>query len=162
MKKLALIIILLLMMSSVSSCDGKETVQPHSEDGYTNLYPQTSDSAGASLSADVLGNATQCEYDRFYEYSVDTDAEYTFSVHKTGTKTVDGLKWYIYVLDERFTNGLRYLYESGNPDLTVTADDPVSVQIKSGQYIYCFCSYNWYNAVSGIGAGAYLQIKKGE
>ena len=161
MKKLALIIILSAVVLCVSSCGVKETVQPHSEDVYADLYPEITDNNDTSSNAIMLGDTAQCEYDTFYEYMVDADADYTFSVHKTASKTVDGLKWYIYVLDERFTSGLRYLYESGNPDLTVTVDEPVSFNLKAGQYVYCFCSYNGYNAASGTDAGGYLQIKRG-
>ncbi len=166
MKKIAFVtvaILALMLAALFASCSDKTAPEPFVEDSYADLYP----SASANVTSSDIGVSTvqqdgaTCEYNRFYEFYADANADYTFSMIKESGKAVDNLKWYVYILDERYTGSLRYLYESGNPNLTVALDDPQTASVASGQYIYCFCSYNEYTAESGREAGAHLTVKRG-
>ncbi|GEM_PF-4679894 len=163
MKKLTLLILSVLLVLTLSACEDKIQPDPYTENNYADLYPNSSayTDQNSSNSVALLSDGLQCDYNRFYEYFADTDSNYTFSVVKTSSKVVDGLKWHIYILDERFSYGLRYLYESNNPDLIVTTEQSASIAVKAGQYVYCFCSYNEYTATKDVEAGAYLLIKRG-
>ncbi len=163
MKRFSLLIILTLLIFTLASCDKNETVPPYNEDNYTDLHPEVS-SAVSDNSADsvaVLTDGVTCEYNTFYEFTAETDSQYTFTIVKDSSKAVDNLEWYIYILDERFENGMRYLYESNNPDLTATYETPATATVGVGQYVYCFCSYNAYTETSDIEAGAHLEITAG-
>ncbi len=162
MKRLICIILTLITVFFMSACNKTGTAGTYSEKDYADLYPQES-SAGETSStneAQLLDGETECEYNKFYEFKADGEYELTLSVEKNASKTVDGLKWYVYILDERFMGGMRYLYESNNPDITVTLDEPKTAKVNSGDYIYCFCSYNEYNATGDVEAGAYLLIER--
>lgn len=73
-----------------------------------------------------------------YLFEVTEDGSYTFS--HSGN---DEVPWNVYVLDEEFTDGIRYLYSNYEPSgvTEYTAD------LKSGQYVYLICTENeWTNS----------------
>lgn len=68
-----------------------------------------------------------------YTYIVPADGSYTFK--HSGE---DDYPWNIYVRDEEFPDGIRYLYSNFEPDYVsdCTAD------LKKGQYVYLICTAN--------------------
>ncbi len=163
MKFFSLIIILVLLVAALASCDKSKPTSPYSEDNYNALYPQSSYENTESNVGSVtpLSDGQHCEYDTFYEFVANESSEYTFTIVEDSVNSVDKLKWYVYILDDQFKNGMRYLYESNNPDITVTPEEPAYASVKAGQYVYVFCSYNTYTATSGVEAGAHLEISVG-
>ena len=162
MKRLVITILLVSVSLFFTACSTKNETTPHAEKTYSDLYPQSSFSVNSddSANAELLGDLTECEYNKFYEFKVNETASYNFEIVKTSSKANDNLKWFVYVLDEPFDNGLRYLYESNNPDCTIALDEAVTLNLVEDDYIYCFCSYNEYNATSDTEAGAYLLIER--
>lgn len=73
-----------------------------------------------------------------YLYEVSEDGSYTFS--HSGN---DDVPWNVYILDEEFTDGIRYLYSNYEPD-GVTE---FTTDLKAGQYVYLICTENeWANS----------------
>ena len=162
MKRHIIPVIIVAVLIMFTACTTESETSHHTESTYSDLYPQSSISDNSDDSTDTkwLGDLTECEYNKFYEFKVKETASYNFGIVKTSSKADEKLKWFIYVLDEPFTNGLRYLYESNNPDCTIQMDEMVSLNLVENSYIYCFCSYNEYNATGDIAAEAYLLIER--
>lgn len=66
----------------------------------------------------------------------------------------DSISWTIYVLEEEFEDGWRYLSQAFHPyvsGLTGSTDLP----LKTGQYVYCVCDLNGFTSEAAAdGAGA--------
>ena len=162
MKRLFITVLLFSISIFFTACSTESETIPHAEKTYSDLYPQSSFSENSEDGADTefLGDIAECEYNKFYEFKVKETASYNFEIVKTSSKVNEKLRWFIYVLDEPFLNGMRYLYESDNPDCVINLGESVSLNLVENSYIYCFCSYNEYNATSDIEAGAYLLIER--
>lgn len=81
-------------------------------------------------------NAPLAVYDnnmKTYCFNVEKDGSYTFK--HSGN---DDTPWNIYILDEEFTDGIRYLYSNYTPD-GVTE---FSADLKAGQFVYFICTEN--------------------
>ncbi|MGN1416053.1 MAG: hypothetical protein ACI4XF_04375 [Oscillospiraceae bacterium] len=81
-------------------------------------------------------NAPLAVYDnnmKTYCFNVEKDGSYTF--RHSGN---DDTPWNIYILNEEFTDGMRYLYSNYTPDgvTEFTAD------LKAGQFVYFICTEN--------------------
>ncbi|MGN0695651.1 MAG: hypothetical protein ACI4J5_02675 [Oscillospiraceae bacterium] len=100
---------------------------------------QTEASADADAPADDTptdADAPLAVYDnnmKTYCFNVEKDGSYTFK--HSGN---DDTPWNIYILDEEFTDGTRYLYSNYTPDgvTEFTAD------LKAGQFVYFICTEN--------------------
>lgn len=162
MKRCYIAVMMVAALLMLTACTTEGETAPHTEKTYSDLYPQNSVSEKSEDSIDTawLGDLTECEYNKFYEFKINQTASYNFKIVKTSLKADEKLEWFIYVLEEPFVNGLRYLYGSNNPDCTIQMDEAVSLNLVENSYIYCFCSYNEYNATSDTSAGAYLLIER--
>jgi hypothetical protein len=69
-------------------------------------------------------------------YTVDDDATYQF------ISSDDDITWKIYLLDEKFNDGARYLSQAKTPDLTGNG----ILDVKRGQIMYVECSENAFTA----------------
>ena len=63
----------------------------------------------------------------------ETSAEYTFTAENS-----EAVQWHVYVFDEAFDDGFRYIAQAADPVLV--GDGKVSVQ--AGQFVYIYCSAN--------------------
>ena len=80
--------------------------------------------------------AKNCFYDAgFVELiaGAEAAAEYTF----TGENS-EATQWSIYVLDEAFDDGLRYIRQIAEPVL----EGDGTITVNAGQYVYVYCSSN--------------------
>ena len=80
--------------------------------------------------------AKNCFYDAgFIEFiaGAEESAEYTFTAENS-----DATEWYVYVLDEAFDEGFRYIKQIAEPVLM--GDGQVTVE--DGQFVYVYCSAN--------------------
>ena len=68
----------------------------------------------------------------------ETSAEYTFTAENSET-----IEWQVYVFDEAFEDGFRYISQVAEPVLT--ADGTISV--NEGQYVYIYCSANEFTSI---------------
>lgn len=81
----------------------------------------------------------------------ETFAEYTFTAENSET-----IKWQIYVFDEAFDDGFRYISQAAEPILI--GDGTISVD--EGQYVYIYCSANEFTSiVTDENAKLYITIK---
>ena len=72
------------------------------------------------------------------------DATETYSF----TKSDDSTTWKVFVLDERFTDGSRYLAQAYEPAL----EGDGTLTIEEGKYIYILCSESVFSGDSASGA----------
>ena len=67
----------------------------------------------------------------------ENNAEYTFTAESSDTA-----EWSIYVFDQAFDEGFRFIAQAAQPALV--GDGEISV--KSGQFVYVYCSVNEFTA----------------
>ena len=72
------------------------------------------------------------------------DATETYSF----TKSYDDTTWKVYVLDEKFADGARYLSQAEEPAL----EGDGTLEIEEGKYIYILCSESAFTADAASGA----------
>ena len=90
----------------------------------------------------------------FSIYNVTEDGKYLFEQEGEDTDTY----WMVFILDEPFSDGARYLFSNYEPDIKPDANNSASLDLKNGQYVYCLCSVNeWTDTES---ADSYLKISK--
>ncbi len=106
---------------------------------------QTSENSSSDSNNSNTDNVSDGSEPR--EVYSDNMSTYCFIPEKTGSYTFkksgnDDIPWQVYVLDEEFSDGIRYLYSNYEPDGTTefTAD------IKAGQYVYLICTENEWNS----------------
>ena len=78
----------------------------------------------------------------FAFFIAERDAEYNVVMESGGSKA----EWSVYVLDEKFTDVLRYLPQAYEPALSQSG----ALQVKAGQYVYVHCSANSFSAQSPV------------
>ena len=84
------------------------------------------------------------------ELVCDADATYSF------TASGNSVDWKVYVLDEKFEDGARYLSQANEPAL----EGDGNVEIAEGKYIYVLCSENAFTADSA--SDAFISINYAE
>ena len=80
--------------------------------------------------------AKNCFYDAGYVEFVagaEEAEEYTFTAENS-----EGVQWRVYVLDQVFDEGFRYIAQAAEPVLV--GDGKISVE--PGQFVYVYCSAN--------------------
>ena len=60
-------------------------------------------------------------------------AEYTFTSGNS-----DAVEWRVYILDQEFEEGFRYIKQVAEPVLTGNG----TILVNEGQYVYVYCSAN--------------------
>ena len=90
-----------------------------------------------------LNTLTIKSEDCFKEYGFSAfvagcDAEYKVEMKPAGTD----VKWEVYVLDDKFTDALRYIPQAYEPSLTESG----TISVKQHQYVYVYCSVNTYTS----------------
>ena len=87
-------------------------------------------------------NAKDCFMEAGYiEYiaGAEKDCDITFAAENS-----EAVEWSVYVFDEAFADGFRYISQAAEPVLV--GDGTVSV--KAGQFVYVHCSVNEFTADS--------------
>ena len=88
----------------------------------------------------AIVEAKDCFYDAGYvEFITGAEkaADYTFTAENS-----DGVNWRVYVFDEAFDDGYRYITQAAEPALEGDGTIPVT----EGQFIYVHCSVNEFTA----------------
>ena len=67
----------------------------------------------------------------------DRSAEYTFTAENSETA-----KWRVYVFDQEFEDGFRYITQAAEPVL----EGDGTISVAEGQFIYVYCSVNEFTA----------------
>lgn len=73
-----------------------------------------------------------------YEYEIKEDGTYEFTDPVSDAETY----WDIYVLDEQWEDGTRYIKQANDSK----GQTPVTLDLKKGQWVYCFCSKDGFTS----------------
>ena len=76
-------------------------------------------------------------YIQLFKDGVEKTSEITFTAEDS-----ENVEWSIYVFDEAFDDGFRYISQAAEPVLV--GDGTVSVE--AGQFVYIYCSVNEFTA----------------
>ena len=118
MKKIVVFLLAFAMVMSFAACGANE------------------EKSFATVNAkDCFGGAGYIEFIAGGEEAV----ELTFTAENS-----EAVEWSVYVFDEAFADGFRYISQAAEPVLV--GDGTVSV--KAGQFVYVYCSVNEFTADS--------------
>ena len=142
MKKGFIILLALVMIAALVACGAKEN-EPTEPDAYEEQTPEVTTEAVAEEDEPSIFTtieAKDCFNNAGFVELIDgaTDAaEFIFA-----SEDSDAVEWSVYVFDEAFEDGYRYIKQAAEPVLV--GDGTVSVEV--GQYVYVYCSVNEFTA----------------
>lgn len=126
MKRFAVILLAFAMIMSLTACSEKEEIT-------TTSIPEETTAAEAPFTVieakDCYNNAGYVEFIS----GAESPAEYTFTAENSDT-----VKWRVYIFDEAFAEGFRYISQAAEPVL----DGDGKVSVDEGQFVYVYCSVN--------------------
>ena len=126
MKKILGIMLAFVMAVAITACGAGET-KP------TESIPPEEKIVATIQAKDCFYNAGFVEFIAGAEET----AEYTFK-----SENSDTVQWSVYILDEAFDDGFRYIKQVTEP---VLVGDGI-VSVAAGQYAYVYCSANEFTA----------------
>ena len=129
MKRFAVILLAFAMIMSLTACSEKEEITT------TSIPEETTETTAAETPFTVI-EAKDCYNNAGYVEFIsgaERPAEYTFTAENSDT-----VKWRVYIFDEAFDEGFRYISQVAEPFLN--GDGKVSVD--EGQFVYVYCSVN--------------------
>lgn len=121
MRKLTVLMLVFLMMAALLGCE------PNEDKSLENLEEE-------KIYAVI--EAKNCFYDAGFAELIagaEKSSEYTFTAENSET-----VVWSVYVLDQAFDEGFRYIKQVAEPALV--GDGTISVD--EGQWVYVYCSAN--------------------
>ena len=152
MKKSFIILLAFVMIVSLVACGAKENKVPETGDTYEEQATEATVSEEEEIFTTI--EAKDCFYNAGFVELIDgaTDpAEFTFT-----SEDSDAVEWSVYIFDEKFEDGYRYIKQAAEPvlvgDGTITFD--------KGQYVYVYCSVNEFTAdVADANARVNITVK---
>ena len=127
MKKIFALLLVFVMIAALASCGANEN---QSDETVETTTVVTDGTLFTTL------EAKNCFYDAgFVELisGAEEASEYTFTAENS-----DEVEWSVYVLDEAFDDGFRYIRQVAEPVLIGNG----TISIDQGQYVYVYCSAN--------------------
>ena len=147
MKKGLIILLALVMIAALVACGAKENEPTDPTDANVEQTSEvtTEETTEAVAEEDepsifTTVEAKDCFDNAGFVELIDgaTDvAEFIFASEES-----DAVEWSVYVFDEAFEDGYRYIKQAAEPVLV--GDGTVSVEV--GQYVYVYCSVNEFTA----------------
>ena len=147
MKKSFIVLLALVMIAALVACGAKENepTDPTVTQVEQTSEATTEEATDAVAEEDEPGifttvEAKDCFNNAGFVELIDgaTDAaEFIFASEES-----DAVEWSVYVFDEAFEDGFRYIKQAADPVLV--GDGTVSVDV--GQYVYVYCSVNEFTA----------------
>ena len=147
MKKGLIILLAIVMIAALVACGAKENepTEPTVTQEEQTSEVTTEDVAEAAAEEDepsifTTVEAKDCFNNAGFVELIDgaTDAaEFIFASEES-----DAVEWSVYVFDEAFEDGFRFIKQAADPVLV--GDGTVSVEV--GQYVYVYCSVNEFTA----------------
>ena len=126
MKRFAVILLVFTMIMVLSACSKTEEIT-------TTFIPEETTAAEVPFTIieakDCYNNAGYVEFIS----GAERPAEYTFTAENSYT-----VKWRVYIFDEAFDEGFRYISQAAEPVL----DGDGKVSVDEGQFVYVYCSVN--------------------
>ena len=129
MKRFAVILLAFAMIMSLTACSEKEEITT------TSIPEETTETTAAETPFTVI-EAKDCYNNAGYVEFIsgaEKSAEYTFTAENSDT-----VKWRVYIFDEAFDEGFRYISQAAEPVL----DGDGKVSVDEGQFVYVYCSVN--------------------
>ena len=129
MKRFSVIFLIFSMVMALTACSEKEEITT------TSIPEETTETTAAETPFTVI-EAKDCYNNAGYVEFIsgaERPAEYTFTAENSDT-----VKWRVYIFDEAFDEGFRYISQAAEPFLN--GDGKVSVD--EGQFVYVYCSVN--------------------
>ena len=147
MKKGLIILLAIVMIAALVACGVKENEPTDPTDANVEQTSEvtTEETTEAVAEEDepsifTTVEAKDCFDNAGFVELIDgaTDAaEFIFASEES-----DAVEWSVYVFDEAFEDGFRYIKQAADPVLV--GDGTVSVEV--GQYVYVYCSVNEFTA----------------
>ena len=134
MKKSLILLLGVVMAAALTACSANEAKPSETSEAYGEKVPAASETVEEKIFAVI--EAKDCFDDAgFVEFIAGAEeaSEYTFAAEDSDT-----VEWNVYVLDEAFDDGFRYIKQAAEPVLTGNG----TIFIDEGQYVYVYCSAN--------------------
>ena len=141
MKKIIRFLLVLAMVSALAACGAKEeepveTIREEATIATVEEEETIETVAVVEEKVVAILEAKNCFYDAGFVELVagaEVSADYTFTAENSET-----VEWWVYVLEESFDEGFRYIKQVAEPVLV--GDGEVSVD--EGMYVYVYCTAN--------------------
>ena len=151
MKKSFIILLALIIIAALTACGAKEnkptdpTVTQEEQTSEVTTEEATEDVTEAVIEEEeptifTTIEAKDCFYNAGFVELIDgaTDAaEFIFT-----SEDSDNVEWSVYIFDEAFEDGYRYIKQAAEPVLV--GDGTITFDV--GQYVYVYCSVNEFTA----------------
>ena len=160
MKKIMAFLLTLAMVTALSACGAKEEKPSAPVDTTGSPTVDAADDTNVDEPVDPIEDVP---VDTMAEETVDTtvhetieakdcfgdagyvefvsgavkSADYTFTAENS-----EGAKWRVYVLDEEFDDGFRFIAQAAQPVL----EGDGTITVSEGQFVYVYCSVNSFTA----------------
>ena len=134
MRKPFILLIVFVLIAALTACGATESKPPAPTETTVGTTPETTETTEEKIFTII--EAKDCFYDAgFVELIAGTEesSEYTFTAENS-----DAVEWCVYVLDQAFDEGFRYIKQAAEPALVGDG----TIFIDEGQYIYVYCSAN--------------------
>lgn len=119
-------------LNSDQSVSSEDSEAETDENGETTVNSDNSEDSEGEVVATCEDNTVT------YEYEIKEDGTYEFTDPVSDANTY----WDIYVLDEQWDDGTRYIKQSYDSQ----GQTPVTLKLTKGQWVYCFCSSDSFNS----------------
>ena len=139
MKKLIVLLLALAMVMALTACGTGE--EKPAETAAVVEEPAETVAAVEETPFATL-EAKDCFYDAgFVELiaGAEESAAYLFTAENS-----EAVEWWVYVLDESFEEGYRYIKQVAEPVLTGDGE----VAVEPGQFVYVYCAANEFTAAA--------------
>ena len=134
MRKPIVLLLTFVMIASLTACGGNETKPVETPETSVETVPEITETEEKTIFTII--KAKDCFYDAgFVELiaGATESSEYTFTAENS-----DAVEWSVYVLDQAFDEGFRYIKQVAEPALVGDG----TIFIDEGLYVYVYCSAN--------------------
>lgn len=134
MKKILALILVFTMTATLACCGATEEKLPETTEPNQEAASEVTEGNEEKIFAVI--DAKDCFYNAGYKEFIsgaEVSAEYTFAAENS-----EAVEWSIYVLDEAFDEGFRYITQVAEPVLVGNG----KISVNAGQYVYVHCSAN--------------------
>ena len=143
MRNTLIILLAFVMIASLTACGAKENNPPENTNPSESTQAYEEKTSETTLTEEEIFTtieAKECFDDAGFIELIDgaTDpAVFTFT-----SEDSDNVEWSVYIFDEAFEDGFRFIKQAAEPVLV--GDGTIS--FDKGQYVYVYCSVNEFTA----------------
>lgn len=130
MKKIIALILITATVFSLSACSGRYSPDVKEKE-------QTTISETSQKDPEIIKiTAEECFGSMYYELITEKSGTYSFSAKDSSEE------WEVYIFDEEFEDGLRYISQASAPALKGDG----TLTIEKGKYVYIYCPVNAFTS----------------